>query len=87
MELADIREQIDRIDKDITDLLQQRAKLAIQAGILKKTMNRPIRDIVRERAVLAGLNDSKGPLSKIALRSIFNMIIQEMVTLEEDDTP
>ena len=86
MTLEDIRKEIDRIDYQIHDLLNQRAKLAIKAGEMKikkdnkKTIFfRP----EREREILAAVSEyNKGPLNNVAIVNIFKVIIQECLQLQ-----
>ena len=82
MDIIDIREKIDRIDRDIAELLQKRAQLAKQAGVLKKEAGRPIYDPDREKEVLRQVTETKGPLTTDALNKIFAVIIEETRGME-----
>ncbi len=82
MSITEIRQQIDRIDRDIVRLLQQRAHLAMRAANLKRTVGMPIRDQGRENAVLAKVTRIHGPMSGDAIREIFEVIIRKTREME-----
>jgi len=84
MDITDVRERIDKIDKDIAALLQKRARLAKQAGILKKNAGRPVYDPDREKDVLTHAKKTKGPLTEDALHKIFALIIEETRKTEDE---
>ena len=54
-ELADIRKEIDRIDAEVTRLLERRMTLALRAGEEKKKTGKPVRDEKREEEILSGI--------------------------------
>ncbi|MDR2338752.1 MAG: prephenate dehydratase [Deltaproteobacteria bacterium] len=77
--LAPLRKEIDDIDIKILDLVQRRARAAIELGKLKKTNSLPIMDLIREKQVLGHLANSIKPgdgLSLEAASSVFNEIIK-----------
>ena len=51
-ELMETRDLIDELDRDIVRLLARRAKLSKRAGSLKAERGKPVRDPIRERALL-----------------------------------
>jgi len=53
--LQDIRDEIDKIDEGILDLLDKRMKLAIEISKVKKVSSKEIFDPERERELLARL--------------------------------
>ncbi|WP_287197012.1 chorismate mutase [Thermococcus sp.] len=50
--LHKLRKRIDEIDEQITELLEERARIAKEIGEIKKELNLPIRDEKREKEVL-----------------------------------
>jgi chorismate mutase/prephenate dehydratase len=77
--LAPLRKEIDELDVRILELVQRRARAAIELGKLKKKNSLPIMDLVRERKVmsqLAGLIQPGDGLSLEAASSVFNEIIK-----------
>lgn len=74
--LTDLRGQIDSIDSQILDLINQRLKIGIQVGRVKKESNTKIMDPARELEVINRIIDiNQGPASKEVLRYVFNVII------------
>lgn len=72
--LAELRSKIDSLDEQIVELLNERARLSLQARIAKggRTVYRP----QREAQVLehvTRVND--GPLSEEAIQTLFRSII------------
>jgi chorismate mutase / prephenate dehydratase len=82
-ELIALRDQIDAIDRQLVDLVSQRARLASEVGRLKRitgaTVYRPEREAEVLRSVQA-LNP--GPLSAVALEPIFREIISACRAME-----
>jgi chorismate mutase len=64
-------------------LLNTRARLAVQIGVLKRRAGLPIEDAERERDVLArACRANAGPLDERAVTEIFRRIIIESRRLE-----
>jgi chorismate mutase/prephenate dehydratase len=77
--LAPLRKEIDQLDLSILELLQKRARAAIELGKLKKKNQLPIMDLVREKQILGHLATAVKPgdgLSIEAASSVFNEIIK-----------
>ena len=86
-QLEALRTRIDELDRTIVERLNERARLALEAGRLKAAAGRDgIRDPDREREVLlrvAMAND--GPLPQSDLVEIYRRLIEALVALEEAD--
>ncbi len=81
--LTKLRAEIDRIDKDIVDLLKRRAAAAIDIGSVKRSSGVPPLDLARENTVIeARVNANGGPLSNSALKYIFTEIISACRALQ-----
>lgn len=79
-----LREQIDRIDAHILNLLNRRAGLAMRVGQLKSRERAAVYVPSRERQVFARLAElNQGPLSNNAIRAIYREIISASRALEE----
>ena len=66
--LAALRSQIDRIDKELVGLVNERAELARQIGHLKQSSGQVTYDPSREEMVLERVvSSSAGPLSSESL--------------------
>jgi chorismate mutase-like protein len=75
-DLDRLRDNINTLDEQIVQLVNDRAKAALEIGNIKTKLGAKVYDPDRERAVLehiSGLN--KGPLNKGALEDIFASII------------
>lgn len=84
MNLTQLRRQIDRIDRQVLRLLNERASVAGRIGRVKRRQNLPIFDGKREGAVVSRLvRSNRGPLSGTAIRSIFSRILQENRRLQK----
>lgn len=82
--LAGMRGQIDRIDRQLVKLINDRANVAIKIGRLKEQSGEVVYDPVREEAVLAkALELSPGPLSPACVRAIFRELISGSRSLEQ----
>jgi chorismate mutase len=59
-ELMALRKRIDALDREIVRLLNERARLAIEAGHVKAEVGRPVHDPERETEVLQRVRDANG---------------------------
>jgi chorismate mutase/prephenate dehydratase len=85
MNLDHIRLQIDTLDQQLLDLLNRRADLVHEVGIVKKRDSLPIYAPEREEALLLrllGLNH--GRLTETSVRAIFREIMSAALALEDD---
>ena len=83
-ELEALRSQIDDLDVQIVRLLNDRARLGLQAGHAKVHSGRPVADSEREREVLFRVamgND--GPMPQDALLALYRGLIETIKRLEE----
>ncbi len=77
------RRAIDRINLKICSLLNRRARLAVQIGLVKKRLGAPIFDPVREKDIINYITrQNRGPFSGAAMARIFQSIMRETRTLE-----
>lgn len=84
MSLKKLRQKIDKIDKQIIALLNQRTNHTLSIGDLKKKANKGIYSPDRENYILRRLKKiSKGPLPKVALESIYREIMSSALSLEK----
>jgi len=84
--LSNIRSFIDRIDSRIIELLQERAGLAQEIGLVKKKLGIPIQDPGREGKIRDKLaSGAKGPMDADALVRIYEVIMAESRRLQEED--
>ena len=84
--LNDWREQIDRVDRSLVELLNQRAGAVLALAPLKRQYGRPIREPDREREVLANIRGAnRGPLSSAALERVFEAVMDEMRAIQNSE--
>jgi chorismate mutase len=77
------RTEIDEIDRELLQLLNRRARLAMKVGALKKTAGLPCCDPEREQVVLTTLQKANtGPLDQSAVAKLFRRIIVESRRVE-----
>ena len=82
-ELARLREAIDHVDEVIVRLMNQRAKYAVEVGQIKGVLGQPIYSPEREKQVLENVERwSDGPLEPLAMRRLFERIIDESRRVE-----
>ena len=71
------RKKIDLIDKKLLGLLNQRLRIALEVGKIKKKMGEKIYNPKRETEVLESLKiKNKGPLKHEDLKKIFETIMR-----------
>ncbi len=85
MNLDDIRRQIDTIDQDLLDLLNRRADLVHEVGLVKKRDGLQIYAPEREEALLRRLiSMNHGRLPEKSIRAIYREIMSAALALEDD---
>lgn len=85
MNLDDIRRQIDEIDRELLDLLNRRADLVHEVGVVKKRNGLQIYAPEREESLLRTLiSMNQGRLSETSIRAIYREIMSAALALEDD---
>ncbi|MCX6357395.1 MAG: prephenate dehydratase [Candidatus Aureabacteria bacterium] len=85
MNIDEIRDKIDALDRKIVALVNERTANALKIGAIKRAARKEIYAPERERAVysrLVGLN--RGPLPAAALRAIYREIMSAAIALEKE---
>ncbi|NWG01365.1 MAG: chorismate mutase [Syntrophaceae bacterium] len=71
------RKKIDVIDQNLLNFLNQRQRIVLKIGKIKKEMGKGIYDPRREKEVLERLKrKNKGPLKEKDIEKIFSMIMK-----------
>jgi chorismate mutase/prephenate dehydratase len=90
VDLSDIRRKIDVVDEQIIRLLNERADLVHEVGVIKKAAGQPIYAPEREEQVLRGLahkaRELKSRLPEKSIRAIYREIMSAALALEKDLT-
>jgi chorismate mutase-like protein len=82
-EIEDWRKRIDEVDQKLVELLNERARCAVEIGHLKKKAQQPASQPDREAEILRNVVESnRGPLDDVAIRRLFERIIDEARSLE-----
>lgn len=83
MEIADLRQRIDLLDDVLLRIFNERARLALEIGHLKKGLDLPVFDPAREKRIFARMKqDNPGPLDDGAIVRLFERVIDESRRLE-----
>lgn len=84
--LASCRNRLDDTDQQIVALLNQRARIVAEVGKIKKEAHLPVAAPAREQQVLDHIVQvgRAGPLPPDRLRRMYQVVIQEMRTWEEE---
>jgi chorismate mutase len=79
------RARIDEIDHKLVELLNERARCAIEIGKMKRDLRMNIYDPNRERdVVLNAQRGNHGPLDEDGLRRLFERVIDECRRIERE---
>ena len=77
------RRRIDEIDTQLMRLLNSRSACAVEVGRIKAELGLPIYSPEREREILERVTrENPGPLDPMAVRRVFERIIDESRRLE-----
>ncbi|HOO50168.1 MAG TPA: chorismate mutase [Alphaproteobacteria bacterium] len=87
MTIDDLRCEIDRLDTELLKIFNQRAKLALRIGELKKIAGLPIFDPNREKKIFQRMkSENPGPLDDQAIVRLFERVVDESRRLERIKT-
>lgn len=82
-EIAEWRRRIDSIDQQLMGLLNSRSACAVEIGRIKRALGLPIYSPEREAWILERvMRENPGPLDPLAVRRVFERIIDEGRRLE-----
>ena len=86
MDIAQWRLRIDELDRQLVDLISERARAAQAIGRLKKASTLPVYEPNREAVIFANVRAAnKGPLPDIELTHIYERLIDVMRALQADE--
>lgn len=86
MTLEELRMKIDELDRQLVELLSERARAAQMIGHLKVTTSLPVYEPGREKVIYANVRAAnKGPLPDIELTHIYERIIDVMRALQRNE--
>ena len=83
MKIDEWRRRIDEIDRKLVELLNERARCALEIGRMKHREALPLYQPEREREILENVaRANAGPLPDTAIRRLFERIIDEARSVE-----
>ncbi|MBN2845447.1 MAG: chorismate mutase, partial [Deltaproteobacteria bacterium] len=81
--LDDLRKEIEKKDRALVKVLNERARLSIEIGKLKEKEGLPVYDPARESVIYRRLSEiNEGPLPNNALNDIFREILSQSRSLQ-----
>jgi chorismate mutase len=85
MDIAEWRKKIDELDRQLVELISERARAAVAIGRLKRDTRLPIYEPERERVVFDNVKQlNRGPLPGQDLVRIFERIIDVMRNIQKE---
>jgi chorismate mutase len=86
MDISDWRKKIDELDRELVELLSQRAHAAHEIGKLKRSAGMPIYEPDRERNVFSNVRGvNPGPLPERDLLRIYERIMDVMRQIQREE--
>jgi chorismate mutase len=83
LDINEIRTRIDLLDDVLLRIFNERARLALEIGHLKKGLNLPVFDPAREKRIFSRMKDENpGPLDGEAIVRLFERVVDESRRLE-----
>lgn len=83
MEINEIRKRIDLLDDVLLRIFNERARLALEIGHIKKELNLPVFDPSREKRIFNRMKtENPGPLDDDAIVRLFERVVDESRRLE-----
>jgi len=81
--IDELRKRIDALDDALLRIFNERARLAIEIGHVKKELGMAVFDPTREKHIFIRMrNDNPGPLDDEAIVRLFERVVDESRRLE-----
>lgn len=81
--VRDIRERVDRVDRELVRILNERARLVQEIVAVKAEAGKPLFDPKREEEILRRVaEENEGPIYDSSMREIFELILHRIRDLE-----
>ena len=82
--LTECRRRIDAIDLELRDLLNQRTQIVVEVLRAKEVLAMPVYEAKRENDVVENVTTGNpGPLDNDSLRRLFECLMKEMRTFQQ----
>ncbi len=86
MDIADWRQKIDDLDRQLVRLMNERAQCAHEIGKLKRNSAMPIYEPDRERIIFQNIaRVNEGPLSDVQLRQVYERLVDVMRQIQREE--
>ena len=83
MGIDEVRKRIDLLDDQLLRIFNDRARLALEIGHIKKKLGLPVFDPVREKQIFTRMREANaGPLDDAAIVRLFERVVDESRRLE-----
>ncbi len=83
MDINEVRKRINLLDDVLLRIFNERARLALEIGHMKKGLGLPVFDPAREKMIFARMKeDNPGPLDDGAIVRLFERVVDESRRLE-----
>jgi chorismate mutase len=81
--VRDLRERVDRVDRELVRILNERARLVQEIVAIKAQAGKPLFDPRREEEILRrAAEENEGPIYDSSMREIFELILHRIRDLE-----
>jgi chorismate mutase len=81
--VRELREQVDKVDRDLIRALNERARIVQEIMVLKAQAGAPVYDPKREEEILQRVVElNTGPIYDSSMRDIFELILHRIRDLE-----
>lgn len=82
--LGKFRNEVDKIDAEISSLLIKRINLVIEIGTIKKSLDLSTYDAQREKDIIENILYTNDPRINKALKNIYERIIDESRSIQRE---
>lgn len=85
MDIRELREQMDGIDRQLVELYCRRMDLAQEIGQYKKENHLPVLDSERERILLNKVAEQAGEENELGIRALYHLLLDHSKTRQQMD--
>jgi len=86
MTIEELRKQIDAVDLELVEILNRRARIALEIGRYKAAHQLPVTELAREKIVYTNAhNRNQGPIPNNGLTQIFERVMDVMRALQRTE--
>jgi len=85
MDINELREQINKIDREIVDLYGKRMEIARAIGRYKQEHNLPVLDSGREKELLDKVAEQAGEENGPGVRALYRLLLEHSRRRQEED--